>query len=138
VADSLPYKAVFAGKEVLMEINSIFQHIHQAYIEAQKRNIKANAVVISDKLYFSRLLGDGVDVPMVCGLKCIYSDDLPDDTLFAVFEGHNLPLTKGEKIRELEEENKTLRETLDRIRAFALRIANADEKFLADLEAERW
>jgi hypothetical protein len=112
-------------------IGSIIDHIAQAKSEAYKRGIKANAVVISDKLYFSRLLGYGVDVPMVCGLKCIYSEDLPDDTSFAVCKAHSLPVTKDERIRELEEENQRLNEAIERVKEFANKLINPDDDFLA-------
>ena len=96
----------------------IIEHIRQAQIEATKMGIKANAVAISDKLYFSKFCHPGGDVPMICGLKCVYSNELPNDTLFAVFEATNQPQTKDERIKELEAEVAKLRERLRNIADF--------------------
>lgn len=96
----------------------IIEHIQKAHIEAIKMNIKANAVLISDKLYFSKLQLAHGDVPMICGLKCVYANDLPNDTLFAVVEALNAPLTKDEHIKELEKENAKLRAKIRMISDF--------------------
>lgn len=108
-----------ASKTPTYEPANIVEHIIQAQIEAVKRVIKANAVVISDKLYFSKLqISCNDDVPMICGLKCVYSKELPDDTLFAVCYLPNAPQTKDERFKELEAENAKLKEKLQMIADF--------------------
>lgn len=103
----------------IFEPADIIEHIIQAQTEATKRGIKANAVAISDKLYYSKLCLSGADdVPMVCGLKCVYTKELPDDTLFAVFEAKNVPLTKDERIKKLEAENAELKKKMRMIADF--------------------
>ena len=87
---------------------NIIQHILQAKAEATKMEINANAVLISDKLYYSKFCSPDGEIPMVCGLKCVYTKELPDDTLFAVVETPNAPLTKDERIKKLESENAML------------------------------
>lgn len=99
-------------------ISDIIEHIIKAQIEATKRGIKANMVAISDKIYFSKLCLPGGDVPIICGLKCVYTNELPDDTLFAVFEAHNATQTKDDRIKELKAENAELREKLKMISDF--------------------
>lgn len=101
----------------LISEDFIIQGVIQAVHEAIKRDIKANAIVINDRLYFSKLFGDGAEVPMICGLRAFYSDELPNDTLFAVVQAHNLPLTKDETIAELEAENEMLKKKLASIEA---------------------
>ena len=102
----------------IFQPSDIIQHIVQAQIEAVKMGIKANAVAISDRLYFSKFCHPGGDVPMICGLKCVYCNELPDDTLFAVIEASNAPKTKDERIKELEAEVAKLRAEKQKILDF--------------------
>lgn len=55
------------------------------------------------------------DVPIVCGLKCVYTNELPDDTMFAVFEAANPIITKDEIITKLKDENRELHKQLERV-----------------------
>ena len=118
--DSIKIKKIKMVPRVIRETDipepaNIVEHIIQAQIEAAKRGIKANAVAISDKLYFSKFCHPGGDVPMICGLKCVYTKELPSDTLFAVFEAYNVPQTKDERIKALEAEVAKLRAEKQRI-----------------------
>ena len=97
-------------------VSSMTDGIIKAHKEACLRGIEANAVVISDGLFFSQLTLGGVDIPMICGLKAFYSaDELPDDVLFAVVQAQHVPLTKDEKIQELKKENAYLKNKLQDI-----------------------
>jgi hypothetical protein len=95
--------------------NSIIDHIEAARKSAVTRGIRANAVAIGDKLYFSKLLDVWRDVPIVCGLKCVYTNELPDDTMFAVFEAQDPVMTKDELIAKLQNENRELNRKLEQV-----------------------
>lgn len=95
-------------------VNSIIEHIEEARYEAMVRGIEANAIAINDRLYFSKFSNGYEDIPIVCGLKCVYTNELPDDVRFAVFHAPNAPKTKDEKIMELQEKNKELNRRLER------------------------
>lgn len=97
-----------------MYFNSIIDHIEEARREAMLRDITANAVAINDKLYFSKLSNGYGDIPIVCGLKCVYANELPDDTMFAVFKSPNAVMTKDEMIAKLQAENRELNRMLER------------------------
>lgn len=92
----------------------IINHIMEAQIEATRRGIIANTVAINDKLYYSKLSYGHYDIPVVCGLKCIYTNELPDDTMFAVFEASNTIMTKYEMIAELQHKNEELNKQLEK------------------------
>lgn len=92
---------------------NFMEHLEQARIEAYIRQIKANAIIINDNLYYSCLyprLGTRVD--MICGLKCVYSKELPENTLFALVNLNNLPDNKDEEIARLKKENARLKEAI--------------------------
>ena len=93
---------------------NIFNHIMEAQIEATRRGIAANAVAINDRLYYSKLSYGYYDIPIVCGLKCIYTNELPEDTMFAVFEAPNPIITNDEKIAELQHKNEKLNKQLEK------------------------
>jgi hypothetical protein len=66
-------------------VESIIKGIMDAVQECHKREIEANAVLINDRMFFSKTLVYPVgEVPMVCGLKAYYNNDIPDNVLFAV------------------------------------------------------
>ena len=96
-------------------IEPIIKGIMDATIEAQKRGIKANAVFINNKLYFSKIQTAHIDIPIICGLKAFYTEELPEDVLFAVSEANNLPSTKEEYVKKLESENAMLKKRLENI-----------------------
>lgn len=103
---------------------SLVEKISQAEREAIKRDIEANAVAINDELIFSKLkIPFGDDVPVVCGLKCILTKQLPDDISFMVFKAERLPLTTDEEIQRLKDENSVLREKLMRILEFTKEVS---------------
>jgi hypothetical protein len=102
------------GGIVMMYFNSIINHIEEARREAMLRGIEANTVAINDKLYFSKLSNGCCDVPIVCGLKCVYTNELPDNTMFAVFEASNSIMTKDEIIADLQNKNRELHKQLER------------------------
>jgi hypothetical protein len=95
-------------------IISIIEHIEEARREAMRRGIEVNTVAINDRLYFSKLSNGCDDVPIICGLKCIYTNELPDDTMFAVFKSDRTVRTKDEIIADLQDRNKELTKQLDR------------------------
>ena len=82
--------------------DNIIAGIMEAKKESYKRNIEANAVLINDRLFYTKLQfaqpprygGLVFEIPMVCGLRAYYTDELPDKVLFAVT--HN-PLPKSEE-----------------------------------------
>ena len=95
-------------------INSIVEHIYEARREAMIRGIEADAVAINDKLYYTKLSNGYGDIPMVCGLKCVYTNELPEDTMFAVFKADRTVRTKDEMIADLQDRNRDLVRQLDR------------------------
>ena len=95
-------------------IDSIIEHIEEARYEAMVRCINANTVAINDRLYYTKMSNGYSDIPMVCGLKCVYTSVLPGDTMFAVFEAPKAVLTKDEIIAKLQDDNIELHRQLDR------------------------
>ena len=95
-------------------INSIIGHIYEAQREAMIRGIEVNAVAINDKLYYSKFSNGYEDIPIVCGLRCVYTNELPDDTMFAVFKSSSAIMTKDEMIAKLQGEKEELNRQLDR------------------------
>lgn len=98
-------------------INSIYEHIYEAQREAMIRGIEVNAVAINDRLYYTKLSNGYSDIPMVCGLKCVYTNELPEDTMFAVFKSSSAIMTKDEMITKLQDEKKVLNDELERVYA---------------------
>ena len=105
--------------------DEMFEQIRQAKKEAIKHNIKANAIVINDKLQFSKArfitfkysptYNEIVKIPpMILGLKTIFSDELPDGVDFAILHKDSI-LSKQEEIEKLKQENEELREKLKHI-----------------------
>lgn len=95
-------------------INSIVEHIYEAQREAMCRGIQADAVAINDRLYYSKLSSGYGDIPMVCGLKCVYTNELPDDTTFAVFKSNGAVMTKDEIIAKLQKDNDDIHRELEK------------------------
>ena len=69
-------------------MESIIAGIKKAQREAEERCIRANAVLINDTMFVTKL-----DIPpytgeprMICGLRAFYCPDLPEEVLFAVCE----------------------------------------------------
>lgn len=52
---------------------------------------------------------------MICGLKCVYTEDLPEEMTFAVFRAENPPLTLYEENEMLKREIRELKSKFDRI-----------------------
>jgi hypothetical protein len=98
-------------------INSIAEHIYEAQREAMYRGIEANTVAINDRLYYTKLSNGYYDIPMICGLKCVYTNELPENTMFAVFESSSAIMTKDEMIAKLQDENKQLKNELEKVYA---------------------
>lgn len=98
-------------------LNSIVEHIYEAKIEAMYRGIEADAVAINDRLYYTKLSNGYGDIPMVCGLKCVYTNELPEDVEFAVFRSDRTVRTKDEIIADLQDRNKKLNDELERVYA---------------------
>ena len=99
------------------EINNLYDHINMAQREALIHDIRANVVAINDKLAFSKLRCiTGNEVPMICGLKCVYTEELPDEMTFAVLHAENpLFLSLAEENEMLREEILFLRDKLNSI-----------------------
>lgn len=95
-------------------MKDIFSHIMDAQIEAMRREIRANTVAINDKMYYSKLSYGCYDIPVVCGLKCVYTNELPEDTMFAVFESPSPIMTNNEMIVELQHKNEELNKQLEK------------------------
>lgn len=95
-------------------INSIIEHIEEARYEAMVRGIEANAVAINDRLYFSKISNGYGDIPIICGLRCVYTNELPEDVRFAVFHASNAVMTKDEMIASLQKKNDELNKQLNR------------------------
>ena len=95
-------------------INSIVEHIEEARREAIRMGIQANAVAISDRLFFSKLQDMCGDIPVVCGLKCVYANDLPNNAAFAVFKSNDSIMTKDEMIASLQKKNAELNDALEK------------------------
>ena len=95
-------------------VNSIIEHIEEARYEAMVRCIEANTVAINDRLYFSKISNGYNDIPIICGLKCVYTNELPDDVGFAVFHAPKAVMTKDEMIASLQKRNEELNRQLDR------------------------
>ena len=97
-------------------MSNLIEHLQQAQNAALARGIEANAVVINDKLIFSKFKTTfGSDIPVICGLKCVYTEELPEDISFVVCRAENIPLTKDDQIQKLKEENLILQEKLNKI-----------------------
>ncbi len=102
------------------EIAKMCSSIMDAIKEARRRNIKANAVMINDELYYSRLCstegGIFLDVPMICGLRVLLSkDELPEDTLYSVSYAPHLGPSEREELEQLRQENEELRAFKERV-----------------------
>lgn len=95
-------------------IDSIISHIEEARYEAMARCIEADTIAINDRLYYSKLSNGYSDIPMICGLKCVYTNELPDNTMFAVFKAPKAVMTKDEMIAKLQDDNMELHRQLDR------------------------
>lgn len=118
------YEKILTTQEELAPLNkdlitpmvaSIIDGVIDAHKEACVRGIEANAVLISDKLFFSTLTCCGVDIPMICGLKAFYTTELPKDVLFSVVQVPHLPLTQNEKLLELKRKNAKLKSILEEV-----------------------
>lgn len=90
--------------------SSFIEHLKNAQAEAYKRQISANAIFINKELYYSKVYSPNFGhFDLICGLKILYSDDLPDDTFFALVNDAHLPTEKDKRIVELETEISFLR-----------------------------
>ena len=96
-------------------IDNIMEHIHKARIEAQKRHIKVNTIIIDEELARTEhlLIDNYIMPPMIMGLEVKYLEHLTKDY------GFNFVLADGStmqnKISNLELENDYLRGKLKRI-----------------------
>ena len=117
-------KRFYSDELIKGAVESYHQQIKQAKNEAIKRNIKANVIAISDKLFYSKLTLNGADIPMILGLKCCYSEELPDDVLFALFESGSPPENLVEENKRLKDEIQELKDKLHRIAEFIVGVNN--------------
>ena len=86
-------------------IDNIYDHIIEAKIEAEKRMIEANTIIINKNLAFSdkgciQFLNNITEYPpMIFGLKVVYANDnLPNNSAFIVTQTQE-KLTESEKIK---------------------------------------
>jgi hypothetical protein len=74
------------------------EKIQQAQVEAIKKGIKANTVLINDKIGYVKpfLLGrNSIFPPMICGLEVQITDELPECYDFLICEN---PVTERERL----------------------------------------
>ena len=107
-------------------IEEINKRVHEAYREMMKRDLKANAVLINDRLIYTRLMG----TEMICGLRVVPAiGELPDDVEFAIGYCYNRPQTQQERIDQLVKEREAL---MDRINAAMSILRGEIEEVLLD------
>ena len=106
-----------------MNVIDLFQ---KARLEAEKRGIAANAIIIDEDIAFSVLhlsefWPDVTGLPLILGMKAAIDThgELPDDAAFAIFHAETPPQTKDEQIAALREEVASLRGVIDAIRQMA-------------------
>lgn len=118
------YEKILTTQEELAPLNkdlitpmvtSIIDGVIDAHKEACVRGIEANAVLISDKMFFSTLTLGRVDIPMICGLKAFYTTELPKDVLFSVVQMPRTPLTIDEELMKLKRKNAKLKKLLEEV-----------------------
>lgn len=98
---------------------NLLEYIKKAEIEGMKRDLKANCVLINKQLEliersWAHMNIDGtvnIYPPMICGLASYLTDELPEDTAFAIFRAENLPPTREQEIKQQARE-----ELLDELR----------------------
>ena len=107
---------------------NLSEYIQKALIEAHKQRINANTVFLNSEIALVKRsyekIGNTVQEfpPMICGLTCFLSDELPDNIPFAVCEtSAKTEFEKGrrEGRQELIEElrTKSLAEIVEMIEA---------------------
>ncbi len=78
-----------------MSVQVLLNRVQEAINEAYKRQIDANAVIINDRLFHSKIVRGGYEIPMICGLPVLDSSFvLPDDVAFAVTHVDDPPKVK--------------------------------------------
>ena len=96
-------------------IDNIMEHIYKAQMEARKRHIKVNTIIIDKELARTEhlLVDNYIMPPMIMGLEVKYLEHLTKDY------GFNFVLADGstmqDKMKNLELENDYLRAKLKRI-----------------------
>lgn len=106
----------YGFKKDMEQKMSVIDLIKKARLEAEKRDIEANAIIIDEDIAFSvlhlsRFWPDATDVPIILGMKAAINTngELPDNAAFAIFHAETPPQTKDERIKELEAENVALK-----------------------------
>ncbi len=109
----------YGFKKDMEQKMNVIDLIKKARLEAEKRDIEANAIIIDAGIAFSVLhlsafWPDATDVPIILGMKAAIdtNGELPDDAAFAIFHAETPPQTKDERIKMLEAENEELRRTM--------------------------
>lgn len=77
-------KYAFPKDVQLRGADTFFEQVREATVEAMRRGIKANSIVINENMVY---VPDacGMDLRMVCGLHCyVTKDELPEEYSFAV------------------------------------------------------
>ena len=92
------------------ETKTIYDTIIEAKKEAIKRRIEANTIMISPELAYSFYAVNGKTFPMICGMKPVVSDELPENVSFALINANTV-----EEIESLRKENGSLKEKLNKV-----------------------
>lgn len=88
-------------------IDNILNSIKKAMREAEKQNIRANAIIISPEYHYIRehiAYQNSLMPPMLCGMKAyIDNGELPEEYAFAIVDSDppERPMTRAEVIEEL-------------------------------------
>lgn len=92
------------------EIRTIYDTVVEAKKEAIKRRIEANTIMISPELAYSFYAVNGKTFPMICGMKAVVSDELPENVSFALINANTV-----DEIESLRKENESLKEKLNKV-----------------------
>ena len=88
-------------EDLTYEPKGIYEKILDAYKQAIREDIKANAIVINKNLvkvpsHWANIMGRYIEIPtMICGLECYFvEDELPDNYSFAILEANKTQLDR--------------------------------------------
>ena len=95
-------------------VENIIEHIRKAQLEAHKRNIKANTIIIDTELAMINNLLCPNYPNMIMGLEVKYEHNLTENygINFAITEGN----TTEDEVRWLRKENKMLKEKIAKLK----------------------
>ena len=84
--------------------DNVFEAVKKAQIEAEKQNIRANAIIISPEFHYIRehiAYQNHLTAPMLCGMRAYIdsASELPEEYAFAIVDS-DPPATNEDRIRE--------------------------------------